>query len=264
MNTLALSRHEFRYQWLTFRRDPMAIFATLGLPLLYMVIFVSLFGNETLNFVLGSQPGPLKLSTVMTANFIAVGVVSAAFFNLAATLVEIRESGELKRFRATPLPTASFIGGHVGIAIALSLGLAGFLAILGRVAYGVEIPLATLPALILSLLVGAMSFACLGFAFTVIIQKASAVVPLGMGLILVLFFISGNFITMPDEEWPRLIRIVAQIFPVKHLNSALLTALHPNTTGTGIAAGNLAVLLIWGLAGLVIAVRWFRWTPSAG
>jgi ABC-2 type transport system permease protein len=264
MNAIGLAQHEFHYEQRAFRRDPMAVFATVGLPLLYMVIFVTLFGSETLDFTPGGQPGPLKAGTVMTANFIAIGVISAAFYNLAVKLVESRESGELKRFRATPLPTSSFIGGHVGVAIGLSAGVAAVLAVLGRLAYGVPVPLSTLPAFALAVLVGAVAFACLGFAFTVVVRKAGAAVALGLGLTLTLFFLSGNFFVMPDEDWPTAIRVIAAIFPVKHLNDALLTALNPHSAGMGIAAGDLGVVLLWGLAGLLVAVRWFRWTPSTG
>jgi hypothetical protein len=33
--------------------------------------------------------------------------------------------------------------------------------------------------------------------------------------------------------------------------------------GTGLDAGNVAALAVWGLAGLSVAVRRFRWEPQA-
>ena len=53
-------------------------------------------------------------------------------------------------------------------------------------------------------------------------------------------------------------RTIANIFPVKHLNQALITVFNPHTTGTGIKAWDLAVVAIWGLAALLIAIRYFR------
>lgn len=64
-----------------------------------------MFGNQALDFVYDGQPGPLKVHTPMLAGLIAIGVVSTTFFNLAVDLVQERESGILKRFRGTPLPT---------------------------------------------------------------------------------------------------------------------------------------------------------------
>ena len=81
---------------------------------------------------------------------------------------------------------------------------------------------------------------------------------------LTLFFLSGNFFVMPDEDWPTVIRAIAAFFPVKHLNDALLTALNPHTSGIGIALWDLMVILLWGLGGLLVAIRWFRWTPASG
>ena len=61
-------------------------------------------------------------------------------------------------------------------------------------------------------------------------------------------------------------RVIGDIFPVKHLFQALLTAFDPATTGTGIDGTHLAVLAAWGVVGGLLAARFFRWTPrqSAG
>jgi ABC-2 type transport system permease protein len=261
MNALRLIGQEFYYEQLAFRRDPMALFSTVGLPLLYMVVFVSIVGNQLLPIVIYDQPGPLRIGSVMTAHFIAIGIISAAFLNLAVNLIEARESGVLKRFRSTPVPTWAFIGGHVVTSIFLAIAMSAFLAILARTAYGIPIPIATLPAFALVVIVAAISFTCIGFAFTVLISKSGAAVPVGMGVTLTLYFLSGNFFIL--EDWPRTMEIIANIFPVKHLNAALLTALNPNTTGVGIAGWHLLVVALWGAAGLGIASFFFKWTPRS-
>jgi ABC-2 type transport system permease protein len=192
MTSASLAWHEFRYERLSSIRDPQALFFAIGLPLLYVVIFVSLFGNERIPFAYDDQPGPLKAHTTMLAGFVAIAVVSATFFNLAVTLVQERESGILKRFRGTPLPTAGFIAGHVGTSIVVGIAAAGALLALGRAAYGIPVPLAGLPALLLVLLVSSAAFCCLAFAFTLVVRKAGAAMPLGTGVTLALYFLSGN------------------------------------------------------------------------
>ena len=261
MNDATIVWHEFRYQRRSFRRDPQAMFFAAGLPLLYVVIFVSLFGNQSIDFVYNSQPGPLKAHTIMLAGFVAIGVVSATFFNLAVDLVQERESGILKRFRGTPLPTWTFIAGHVGTSSILGVGVAAALLVLGRGAYGIPIALAGLPAVVLALAVSSAAFCCLAFAFTMAVRKASAAVPLGTGVTLALYFLSGNFFVI--EHPPLVLRVVGDSFPVKHLNNALLTALNPNTTGLRVEWIDLLVVAAWGVGGLIIALRWFRWTPTA-
>ncbi len=261
MNNVSLVWREFRYERRSFMRDPQAMFFAIGLPLLYVVIFVTLFGNQTIDFTYDGQPGPLKAHTIMLAGFVAIGVISATFFNLAVNLVQERESGILKRFRGTPLPTWAFIAGHVGTSVLLGIAVAAALIGLGRGAYGIPVPIAGLPALLLTLLTASAAFCCLGFAFTIAVKRASAAVPLGTGVTLALYFLSGNFFLI--EKPPLLLRIVGEAFPVKHLNSALLTPLNPNAIGTRIEWLDLLVIAAWGLAGLLIALRYFRWTASA-
>ena len=260
MSDIALVAREFRYERRAFLRDPQGMFFAAGLPLLYVVIFVSLFGNQRIEFVYNGQPGPLKAHTIMLANFIAIGVVSAAFYNLTVSLVQQRESGVLKRFRGTPLPTWAYIAGRVGTSMILGVSVAGALLALGRGAYGIPVPLAGLPALLLTLLVASSAFCCLAFAFTLAVRKASAAVPLGNGVTLALYFLSGSFFVI--EHPPLVVRVIGDLFPVKHLNNALLTALNPNATGTRIEWMELAVIAAWGIGGLIISLRSFRWTAS--
>ena len=260
MSDSQLVWREFGFERRSFMRDPQAMFFAVGLPLLYVVIFVSLFGNQSIDFVYDGQPGPLKAHTIMLAGFVAIGVVSATFFNLAVTLVQERESGILKRFRGTPLPTWAFIAGHVGTSMLLGLASATALIVLGGTVYGIPIPVAGIPAIVLTLVVASGAFCCLGFAFTLAVKKANAAVPLGTGVTLALYFLSGNFFVI--EHTPLLLRIVGQIFPVQHLNRALLTPLNPNANGLRVEWLDLVVIAAWGFAGLLVALRWFRWTPS--
>ena len=57
---------------------------------------------------------------------------------------------------------------------------------------------------------------------------------------------------------------VADLFPIRHFFSAFLTGYDPATTGAGFEWGHLAILAVWGVAGLLLAVRYFRWSPRGG
>ena len=86
--------------------------------------------------------------------------------------------------------------------------------------------------------------------------------PVTLAIVLPLCFLSGVFI--PITELPHWLIDAAKIFPVHALADALLAAYNPHTTGSGLRWGDLAVLAAWGTAGLIIAVRRFRWLPRAG
>lgn len=257
MNPAKLALREFGYERKRFWRDPQAVFATVSLPLLYLLILVTNFGNQNATVV--GQPGVMKASDYLVGTITAIAIVSAGFFDLAVGLVRERERGILKRLRSTPLPSRTYIAGRVGNAILLALVTSVLLIVLGRALYGVPLPTERLAALILTIVVAAVSFACMAFAFTIGVNKENAGQPLALGVTLTLYFISGNFFAVKNAT----MRTIANLFPVKHLNEALITVFNPNTTGTGIRPADLAVIAIWGIASLLIAIRHFRWSPHS-
>ena len=74
-----------------------------------------------------------------------------------------------------------------------------------------------------------------------------------------LYFISGVFVAV--STLPRWIVDVADVFPVRHLAAALLTAYNPHTRGGGLALTDLLVIAAWGAGGLLVALRRFSWLP---
>jgi ABC-2 type transport system permease protein len=142
----------------------------------------------------------------------------------------------------------------------MAILLSALVMILGRIAYGVPIPGATMPAFVVTILVGAVSFSCLAFAFTLAIKQQRAANAMITSVTLTLFFISGNFFSV--EKAPAVMTTFAKLFPVRHFNTAILTVFNPHTTGSGFLWGDLGVIALWGVAGLLIAVRFFRWKPT--
>ena len=100
----------------------------------------------------------------------------------------------------------------------------------------------------------------MGFAIATFVRSEDAAAPVVQAITLPLFFISGVFI--PDDAIPDGLLAVASVFPVRPLAQALLEAYDPATTGSGFAWGHLAVVAAWGVAGLVVAARRFKWTPQ--
>ena len=98
--------HQARYDLLAFLRNSQARFFTLILPLLFLVIFVSVFGNDTVG------PRHVKESTYYVPGIAAMAVISASFINLVISIIAQRESGVLKRRRATPVPAWVLIAGR--------------------------------------------------------------------------------------------------------------------------------------------------------
>jgi ABC-2 type transport system permease protein len=257
MSTTAVVRREFDCARKVMLRDPQAAFITVGLPLLYLFIFASVFGDQVEH--LRGQPGNLRVAAVVVPSVIVVGVVSAAFQNLTAALVQDRENGVLKRLRSTPVRTSAFLAGPVLNALLTASAMALLVTGLGRVAYGVSLPPRHIVAAVSTVLIGALACCAIGCMFTLIIRKASAATPMLTAVTLTLFFLSGNFFS--TDSAPAVLRIIASVFPVRHFLTAMLTVFNPNVAGAGFAPADLAVLGAWGIVSAIFAARLFRWTP---
>jgi ABC-2 type transport system permease protein len=250
---VSLLLHQFRYERKVFWRNPASVFFTVLLPLLFLFIFATIFGNDDI------EERGVKTTTYYVPAIVTLAIISAATQSLAINLVQDREAGQLKRARGTPLPTAYFVAGRVGNYLVIAVLMVVLLAVVGRIVYDVSIPTETIPAVIVALVVGAFSFCCLGFALTAAIPSEDAAAPMALAILLPLYFISGVFI--PDSEIPSGVLHVADAFPVRHFFEAFFTAWDPNTTGAGFEWGLLAIVAAWGVLGLLIAMRFFRWEP---
>jgi ABC-2 type transport system permease protein len=207
--------------------------------------------------------GGVKTTTYYVPAIITLSVISATMQSLAMSLVIAREDGRLKRSRGTPMPPWVFIAGRVGNSIVVALIMLALLAAIGRLLYGVPIPWDRLPAILVALVVGAASFCCLGIALTAAIPSQDAAAPIVNALLLPLYFLSGVFI--PDDQLPSGVIHFADIFPIRHFFEAFFDAyVPPAGSGATISWDNLAVVAVWGIFGLLLAVRFFRWTPRSG
>jgi ABC-2 type transport system permease protein len=252
---LGLVLHQARYDLLGFLRNRQARFFTLILPLLFLVIFVGVFGNDTV------RATGVKASTYYVPGISALGLIAASFVNLVISITAQREAGILKRRRATPVPAWVLIAGRALTAIAVSLVVMSVLLAVGRFAYGVHLPTSTIPGIAVSAIVGSVTFCVLGYALSTAIHSEDAAQPVVQAIMLPLYFISGVFI--PNVNVPSWMRHVATLFPVQHLADALHHAYDPATHGVGVVWSDLAVLVAWAAVGLVVALRRFSWTPSS-
>ena len=182
--------------------------------------------------------------------------------SVAMRIVEMRESGRLKRLRGTPLPTWAYMGGRIANSFAVAVLMVVVVTVLARVLYGVPIPTETIPAILVTLLVGTFSFCSLGLALTTVIPSEDAAPPITNAVVFPLYFLSGVFV--PETEIPEGVLHVAAVFPVRHFFQAFLEAFNPNTVGAGFAWGHLAIVALWGVAGVLITMKFFRWAPRHG
>jgi ABC-2 type transport system permease protein len=253
MSGVALVAHQFRFDQKVFWRNPAAVFFTALLPLIFLFILASVFKNAEISGL------DVEGATYYVPAILTLAVISATTVKLATNLPAEREAGQLKRVRGTPLPPAIFVAGRVGNSLVITGIMVVLVSAIGALVYGVDIPTNTMPALLVTLAVGAFSFSCLGFALAAVIPTADAAPAVTNATVLPLYFLSGVFI--PQDELPNGVLDFSNIFPIRHFFEAMFTAWDPHTTGSGFEWGHLAVVAAWGLFGLAIAIRFFRWEP---
>jgi ABC-2 type transport system permease protein len=254
---IRMSWHVFGYDLRAFLRSRQSQFFALALPVLFLVIFASVFGGS--GHTTQVAGGAIGTSVYYVPGIIALGVIAACFGNLVASVTAQRERGVLKRRRATPVPAAALIAGRVLAAVVVAVVMAAVLLGIGWAAYGAHVPGRTAPALAAAVVIGAASFCCLGYALASFVRDQDAALPASMALTLPLYFISGVFVAV--SALPHWLADVGEIFPVRHLADALLVAYNPHTTGPGFAGLDLLIVAAWGAAGLLIALRSFSWLP---
>ena len=244
-----------RYANRTFWRNPAAAFFTLFLPVFFLVLFSALFGNELLN-INGHQ---VSSATFTMVGIITFSVVSACYTNLAISVTTARETGFLKRVRGTPIPRWTFLSGRILQSVLVALLLVVICFVFGAVAYHVKIPIATLPALVITLILGAAAFAALGLAITTLVPNSDAAPAVVNFSIFPFYFVSNVFI--PISNPPQWLTVLTHIFPIGPFNEAIKTAVIPPVGSTGFNGGDLVVLAAWGVVGALVAFRLFSWEP---
>ena len=250
----AVLARQIRFTNKAFWRNPASAFFTFAFPLMFLVIFTALLGNGevSLNGEVVSQ------STYYVAAMAAFAVITACYTNIAISVTFQRDAGILKRSRGTPLPGwgIPFRAGrprHARGAAArdhhrgLRVGLLRCVDPDGRHAGSVP------------------GNADRG------VRDASARSdsrsrrssptrtprrPSSTRAILPLLFLSGVFIPLGDDA-PTWIVWIGRIFPVKHFADGMQAGF----LGTPFDWKDMLVVALWGIAGLLLAARFFTWEP---
>jgi ABC-2 type transport system permease protein len=249
--------HQLRYDLLVIWRDPRSRFFTLVLPVIFMVLLTSLFGNHLIHV----NGRAIKASTYYVPGISTLGIMSASFVNLVLTITAQRESGVLKRRRSAPIPAWVLIASRALTSVILSIVLVAVIVVIGRIIYSVQLPSSTLPAFVVGVVLGAVSLCCLSFAVSTFIPNEDSAQPIIQAIVLPLYFISGVFV--PKDQLSKTLQDIGNVFPISHLNNALFKAFEPGTTGSGFAGSDLLILAAWGAAGLIIALWRFSWAPRS-
>jgi ABC-2 type transport system permease protein len=239
----ALAWRQFRFERRLFWRNPSAAFFNFALPLIFLLLIASVFASDE------------EELDVLVPGIAGMGIMATTFTALAMNLTFLREEGILKRIRGTPLPTVSYFGGLLGSAVVNAVAQVALVVVIGHLLYGVSWP-KDVPELAVFTLLGVVAFGALGIAFSHAIPNFDAAPAYVNAVFLPAIFISGVFYS--SDSLPPVLEAIAQALPLKHVIDGLSGAI---VTGVGLG-DNLTALAVtggWAAAGLLLAVRYFRW-----
>ena len=254
--SVVASLRQTKWEQKTFWRNPAAATFTFAFPLMFLVIFIAINGNDHVRVV----GGTVKFAQYYVPSIVSFGLISACYTNLAFTLCIRRENGILKRTRGTPLSPIDYLAGIVGNVVVIALILTVLTIILGVVAYGITFPNRYL-GLVVTIAAGAFCFSALGVLVSTIVPNEDAAPAIINFLLFPLLFISGTFGSIKNTS--ALGRIAA-FFPIRHLLQQAVDVFNPYGSGTGVVASHTIVLLAWGVGGLALSLRRFEWEPRLG
>ena len=248
---LGLVAWQVRYEQRAFWRNRGRGAFTIAFPIMFLVIFASLFRNDHI-----SGRGGISYNDFFVPGILAYGVISTTFVNMAIGTSILRDQGVLKRMQGTPLPPWAYVAARIGSTVLIVLAMTVLTLALGVIAYGVHLRAATVPGLLLTLVLGTAAFTTLGIGITRFIPNAEAAPVVVNLVILPLTFISS--IWFPPTGMPRALIDIAKIIPIRALADGLQYTFNPFTTGAGVNGEDIRTLAIWTAIGIFLMLRFLR------
>lgn len=240
-------------------RDREATFWTLAFPIVLMVIFGSVFGEQKLG------PTGVTFAQYFVAGMIASGVLYTSFQNLAIAIPQERDEGTLKRLQGVPMPKAAYFIGKVGLVFVTYVGQTVVLIATGVAFYGIEMPsgIDVWWRFTWISVLGLISCTLLGVAFSSVPKSGKGASAVVSPIVLVLQFTSGVFFMY--NQLPSWMQQFSSLFPLKWLTQGMRSVFLPQEAAAlevvgSFEVGRTALVLgVWLLGSALLAGLGFRW-----
>ncbi len=240
--------HQLRFEQKVFWRSREAAVFIFVFPLLLYALLGSVYGDEI---------DGVPAVDILLAGLFGYGAANTAFAGLAITLVTRREAGTLKRLRTTPLSPATYLAAVLlSTLVTFALQSVALLG-LGGLAFGAAMPenwLGFAGAVVL----GVACFAGMGLAAAALIRSAEGVSAVVNVVVLPMAFLSGAF--GPTRDFPAVLQAIADVLPLTYF-IRIVNGVYLDGESLFADPAALAIVLLWGAAGVVVALRRFGWMP---
>ena len=243
--------HQLRYEQLIFWRSRESAVFVFIFPVLLFLLLGSVYSGKIYG---------VPAAEALLAGMIGYGCANTGFAGLAITLVIRREQAILKRLRATPLPLRVYVAASLASTLIVFALQTVVLFLIGGLLYGTPAPSRVL-SLILLVIFGAIAFAALGVGAAALIRSAEGASAVVNVILLPMAFLTGSF--GPTRHYPQFLRAIGDVLPLRYFIQ-LVNAVYLRGHAFWTKPGAIAVLGAWGIVGLLVAARRFRWEPHGG
>ncbi|NOX62691.1 MAG: ABC transporter permease [Chloroflexi bacterium] len=233
-----------------FMREPMALFFTLAFPGMLLLLFGAIFGNDPdPNF--SPEYGFIDLETPA---LIAIIIASSAFMGIPIAISAMREHKVLRRFRATPLPSFTFITADLLMNYIVTLIGTLLLIIMAFMFFDLRFG-GSWPLLWVAFSASALTAFSVGYLIAALSPTARIAQTVGMVLFFPNLFLSGA--AFPTDLFPESLKRISDLMPMTYMVS-LLQDIWLGQPWSEYGA-TLLILLATASAGLFLAIRLFQW-----
>ena len=232
-----------------FMREPAAAFFTLVFPLMVLLIFGSIYGNEPTPFFGGY--GSVDVSVPAYAGMI---IGSSGLIGLTIIMSMYRERGILRRLNATPVRPQIVLGANVIVSFLMTALGMSLLIVVGKLIFGLRFA-GNLLSVTAGFTLSSLSFFALGFVLAGLIPTARTAQVVGMVLFYPMLFLSGA--AVPLEVLPEKVRLYTSFLPLTQVVKLLRGLwIGESWSQHWTEAGVLAAMLV---IGVVVSAKTFRW-----
>jgi ABC-2 type transport system permease protein len=243
----------WRLTWLEtriFLREPMGVVGAVGVPVL---LSLALGGLVSAGLRRAPRAGP-RFAAADVPVAAAMLVATSAVLSLVTIIAIYRDSGILKRLRATPLRPHTILLAHVMVKLLLTTVSVAVMIVAGRRYFPIPFGVPLL-SFALAAFVSTMSILSLGFVIASVVPTARFAPPMGAFVLYPMLALSGLF--MPVGVLPPVLRAVSAGLPLTWAVSLMRGVLQ----GDGWIAHlqDLSALALFSVVCTVVSARVFRW-----
>jgi ABC-2 type transport system permease protein len=222
-----------------FAREPIAVVFAFAFPLVVLLVLAGVFRNDTFRGVSGLE--------YYVPGYIAVVIASIGLIGIPVHIAGLRESGVLRRLRASSVSVTSVFGAQAVVNLVMAVLACAVLLVAAAFIYGIASP-SSFGGVALSFVVGTLSFVAIGLFLGSLAPTARAAQAIGLVAFFPMWLLSGA--GPPPGVMPDTMRSIGNLLPL----TQVVKAIQDPWLGAGSAASELATLSVVLVVGAALSV----------